>query len=53
MGYTHLVGDDDRRLVEQLDELFAPVEAPEILCANVRNSNKETLAAEMQRLQIQ
>lgn len=26
MDYTHLVGDDDRRVVEQLDELFCPVE---------------------------
>jgi hypothetical protein len=22
MDYTHLVGDDDRRVVEQLDDLF-------------------------------
>ena len=25
MGYTHLVGDDDRRVVEQLDDLFCPL----------------------------
>ena len=33
MGYAHLVGDDDRRLVEQLDDMFCPVEDPNILCA--------------------
>ena len=27
MDYTHLVGDDDRRVVEQLDELFCPIES--------------------------
>ncbi len=43
MGYTHLVGDDDRRLVEQLDDMFCPVEDPNILCANVRDSNKKAL----------
>ncbi len=25
MDYTHLVGDDDRRVVEQLDDLFCPL----------------------------
>jgi integrase len=54
MGYTHLVGDDDRRLVEQLDELFCPVdEDRKILCATVRNSNKEALTVETQGLTIQ
>ena len=27
MSYTHLVGDDDRRVVEQLDDLFCPLPA--------------------------
>ena len=54
MGYTHLVGDDDRKLVEQLDELFCPVEeGRKILCATVRNSNKEALTPNTQGLSIQ
>ncbi len=35
LGYTHTVGDDDRKLVEQLDRLYRP-KSPRILCANVR-----------------
>ncbi|HYV74769.1 MAG TPA: site-specific integrase [Candidatus Binatia bacterium] len=53
MGYTHVVGDDDRRLVEQLDDLFCPVEDQKILCPNVPNSNKEALAVDTQTLRIQ
>jgi integrase len=53
MGYTHLVGDDDRRLVQQLDELFCPVEESEILCATVRNSDKKALSVDTEGLSIQ
>jgi len=53
MGYTHMVGDDDRRLVEQLDDLFCPVEDRKILCPTAPNSNKEALTLETQGLVIQ
>jgi integrase len=53
MGYTHLVSEDDRKLVEQLDDLFCPAEAEGILCANVRKSDKKALALESQELRIQ
>jgi hypothetical protein len=38
MGYTHVVEDDDKRLVEQLDELFCPTESQAILRAKMRAS---------------
>ena len=38
MGYTHLVSEYDRKLVEQLDDLFCPVETEGILCASPRKS---------------
>jgi len=55
MGYTHFVGDDDdRKLVEQLDDLFCPAEDErKILCATVRNSDKEALTPDTQGLTIQ
>ena len=53
MNYTHLVGDDDRKLVEQLDDLFCPVEHEEILCATVRKSEKEALTPDTQGLVVQ
>jgi integrase len=53
MGYTHLVGDDDRRLVEQLDDLFCPVENQSVLCPIVPNSDEEALTADTQGLRIQ
>jgi integrase len=53
MGYTHLVSEDDRKLVEQLDGLFCPAEREGILCANVRKSEKKALAAQSQELRIQ
>jgi integrase len=52
MGYTHLVGDDDRKLVEQLDDLFWP-EPPGVLCATVCKSNKKALTPDTQGLRIQ
>ena len=53
MDYTHLIGDDDRRLVEQLDDLFCPDEHKEILCATVRKSEKEALTPNTQGLTVQ
>jgi hypothetical protein len=53
MGYTHLIGDDDRRLVEQLDDLFCPDAHKVILCASVRKSEKEALTLETQGLTVQ
>lgn len=53
MGYTHVVRDDDRQLVEQLDELLSPAEDRTILCRIVPNSNKKALAVDTQRLVIQ
>jgi len=53
MDYTHLIGDDDRRLVEQLDDLFCPDEHEEVLCATVRKSEKEALTLETQGLTVQ
>ena len=50
MGYTHMVGDDDRKLVEQLDELFCPTR---ILRAVACTTQKKTLAAESQELMVQ
>jgi integrase len=34
MGYTHLVSEDNRKLVEQLDDVFCRAEAEGILCAS-------------------
>ncbi len=42
-----------RQLVEQLDDLFCPVQSEEVLCANVRKCNDKALAAETQEPQIQ
>ena len=53
MGYTHLIGDDDRRLVEQLDDLFCPDEHKEILCATVRKSEEKALTPNTQGLTVQ
>ena len=53
MGYTHIVGDDDRRLVKQLDELFCPTETQNVLRANACKSNKEALTPDTQGLRIQ
>jgi integrase len=53
MGYTHLVSEDDRKLVEQLDDLFCPTEAEGILCANVRKTEEKALAAGTQELRFQ
>jgi integrase len=53
MGYTHMVGDDDRRLVEQLDELISPVNDQTILCPIVPNSNKKALTVDTRGLVIQ
>lgn len=39
MGYTHVVRDDDRRLVEQLDELICPSESQGI-CAQLCPTRK-------------
>jgi integrase len=50
MGYTHMVGDDDRKLVEQLDELFCPTR---ILRADACTSQNKALALESQRLMVQ
>jgi integrase len=53
MGYTHMIGDDDRRLVEQLDELFSLGDGHEFCAPIVPNSNEKALAPESQRLSIQ
>lgn len=53
MGYTHRVGDDDRRLVEQLDELFSPVEDPIILCPFVPKTKNKSLQLEAEGVTIQ
>jgi integrase len=50
MGYTHLVGEDDRKLVEQLDDLFCPIE---ILRADACTKQKKTLASESQGPTVQ
>ena len=53
MDYTHMIGDDDRRLVEQLDDLFCPDEHKEVLCATVRKSEEKALTPNTQGLVIQ
>lgn len=53
MGYTRMVGDDDRRLVETLDKLLSPVEDRTILGPIVPKSNEKALAADTQGPVIQ
>jgi len=47
-----MIGDDDRRLVEQLDELFCPSHGQAILCSTVPNNNNEALTPDTQGLAI-
>ncbi len=42
----------DRKLVEQLDDLFCMVETEGILCANVRKSEKKALTLQSQELRM-
>jgi integrase len=50
MGYTHIVGDDDRKLVKQLDDLFCP---SRILRAAACTKQKKALTPESQGLTVQ